>query len=196
MDLKWNIREHRDIARKRKLAILHVDGPVGYIKYTEYYETGVVFPDWNGKKKENTYSNNSGLVSIVNVPYTEYVEKIKQKGETMNALYEITKEDGSKVFATKMAEKSKTLWVMEIKGSGEFVAVETTNIQEVLPYTVRVKLLGNGNPAHFEVEEGKVAVGDILVLEGGDMVSVTSLNTKQKGVPELKAVAKLVTVAF
>ncbi len=111
----------------------------------------------------------------------------------MNALYEITNEDGSKTFAVKVAEKSKTLWVMEIKGTGEFKAVETSLLQEVVPYTVKAKYISSGTTFHHEAEEGKFSVGDIVLLASGDIASIVEVNTKQKGVSELKARKRLVT---
>jgi hypothetical protein len=185
----WSCREHRHLARARKLAISHADGHIGYIKHSEFYQAEVYFPEL-GSGTTRTYSQGSSLVTILDKTYEEATA---QGGATnMNALYEVTKEDGSKVFATKMAEKSKTLWVMEIKGTGEFVAVETTNIQEVVPYTIQVKSVSNGGEGgHYEAEEGKFAVNNILVLNNGNIVTVVRLDTKQKGVSELKATGRI-----
>ena len=184
----WNSSDDRYLARKLKLAILHADGHIGYVVGNNHYDAEVRFPCLANRSR--TYSRASQLVTILDKTYEEATA---QGGATnMNALYEVTKEDGSKVFATKMAEKSKTLWVMEIKGTGEFVAVETTNIQEVVPYTIQVKSMSNGGEGgHYEAEEGKFAVNNILVLNNGDIVTVVRLDTKQKGVSELKATGRI-----
>lgn len=196
MNYSFSNRDHRHYAYKNKLAVRHIDeGCVGYISYNNHYDAEVTFPDWRGSRRVNSYSACSIKVKILDQPYHEYTSQ-KDKKEMTQALYEITKEDGSKVFATKMAEKSKTLWVMEIKGTGEFVAVETSRVQEVVPFTIKVKPVGNGNVCHYEAEENKFSVGDILVLKDGDIVVVVELDTKQKMVSELKAQAKLVTVAL
>ena len=191
--LNWNWTEDREKAHREGRAIKHRDGHLGYIEYNFASAARVVFPDWNGKKRAQEYDRYSPAVTILN---TKFEDNFKAKEANMNALYEITKEDGSKVFATKMAEKSKTLWVMEIKGTGEFMAVDTANIQEVVPYTIKVKPVGIGNVCHYEAEENKFSIGDILVLKNGDIVVVVELNTKQKLMSELKAQAKLVTAAL
>ena len=197
MNYNFGTRDHRTEARRKKLAVYHVDeGCAGFITDTNYYDADVTFPSWKGGgSKTFTYGHTSAKLKILDQTYEDYISQ-KDNKEMTQALYEITKEDNTKVFATKMAEKSKTLWVMEIKGTGEFVAVETSLIQEVVPYTVKVKPVGNGNACHYEAEEGKFAVGDILVLKSGDIVVVVELNTKQKLVGELKAQSKLVTVAL
>lgn len=195
MNYSFSNRDHRHHAYKNKLAVWHVDEGLVGISFNNPCGAGVTFPDWNGRKRVNTYSAGSAKIKILDQFYHEYTSQ-KDKKEMTQALYEITKEDGSKVFATKMAEKSKTLWVMEIKGTGEFVAVETSRVQEVVPFTIKVKPVGNGNVCHYEAEENKFAVGDILVLKNGDIVVVVELDTKEKLVSELKAQAKLVTVAL
>lgn len=183
-------------AGKQKLAVKHQLGSVGFIRYNNRYDAEVYFPNWNntGKPKLQTYGDTTDMVSIVEpyISYDEYIKTSKQKEQTMS-LFEVTKADGTKVFATKMAEKSKTLWVMEIKGTGEFVAVSTDSIQEVLPYTIAIRNLSGGNTNSFEVPEGKFEKGDVLVLASGDIGVVTMLNSKVKGVPELKPIAKLVS---
>ncbi len=194
--MDYRISEHRSRACEAKLAILHQNGSVGYIERSSRYDASIVFPNWRGVgRKQYEYGEFSQAVKILTETYAQVVANKDQK-EMTQALYEITKEDGSKVFATKMAEKSKTLWVMEIKGTGEFVAVETSFIQEVVPHTIKVKFFGASSITHFEAEEGKFSVGDVLVLKSGDIVSVVELNSKQKGAPELKAQSKLATVAL
>lgn len=194
--MDYRISEHRSRACDAKLAILHQNGSLGYIERNSRYDASIVFPSWRGGgKKQYEYGEFSQAVKILTETYAQVVAN-KDNKEMTQALYEITKEDGSKVFATKMAEKSKTLWVMEIKGTGEFVAVETSRIQEVVPFTIKVKPVGNGNVCHYEAEENKFSVGDILVLKNGDIVAVVELDTKQKLVSELKAQAKLATVAL
>lgn len=195
-NLNYAMKEDRHTAKKEFRAVRHRDGPLGYISLVNYYDAEVTFPDWKGNgKRTYTYGQYTTSLQILNQTYEDCVTQ-KDNKEMTQALYEITKEDGSKVFATKMAEKSKTLWVMEIKGTGEFVAVETSRVQEVVPFTIKVKPVGNGNVCHYEAEENKFSVGDLLVLKNGDIVAVVELDTKQKLVSELRAQAKLATVAL
>ena len=186
--LQWNWTEDRERACIDGLAIEHRDGHIGYIEFNTGWGAKVVFPDWKGKKRSADYDRHSSSITILD---TKYKDHIKQKEIIMNALYEITKEDGTKVFATKMAEKSKTLWVMEIKGTGEFVAVDVAQIQEVVPYTIRVKDIATGSTSHHEAEEGKFAVGELLLSKSGGLAMVIELNTKVKGSPELKVYGKV-----
>lgn len=186
--LQWNWTDDREKACNDGLAIKHRDGHIGYIEYNGGWGAKVVFPDWNGKRRTAEYDRHSPSITILD---TKYKDHIKQKEITMNALYEITKEDGTKVFATKMAEKSKTLWVMEIKGTGEFVAVDVAQIQEVVPYTIKIKDLASVSTSHHEAEEGKFAVGDLLLSKSGGLGMVVELNTKVKGSPELKVYGKV-----
>ena len=181
----------RQRAKDRCLAVLHENGSVGKIERNYRDSAEVLFKNWGGRgKRIYDYTESTTKLTILDTPLEEY----QQKGQPMNTLYEVTREDGTKQFAVKIAEKSKTLWVMEIKGTNAFEAIETSRIQEVVPYTVRVMPLGDRNPAHYEVEEGKVNVNDILLLSNGSVVTVVALDTRQKGVQELKAVAKIPTI--
>lgn len=70
---------------------------------------------------------------------------------------------------------------MEIKGSGETLAVNKDQIEEVIPYSVGVKYLGGGSTFHFQAEKGTFELGDVVYSTDYDNPMIVSeLDTKSK----------------
>lgn len=92
-----------------------------------------------------------------------------KKGKTMSTeeLYEIHASEfpfgsGNK-FATKLAENSSGKWVMEIKGTGEVIAIDPNKAIKVVPYTIGVKFSPKGTVYHYRAKAGEHSVGDFHV---------------------------------
>jgi hypothetical protein len=117
-----------------------------------------------------------------------FVEYDNLKGQmemaTEKTLYEI--KNGELVsYGYKLAVNSQGQWVMELKGSGDVVAVDKKNITEVMPYTISVKYKNGGQFYHYFDENRTVKKGDILVVESAVdgqlvLVQVMDIDTKAK----------------
>jgi len=77
--------------------------------------------------------------------------------------------------------------VVEIKGSGEVIAVDPKQVQEVLPYTVGVKFTTSSGATtyHYLDEKRQLKPGDFLVMEsalsqGLCIAMCTAVDTKSK----------------
>lgn len=137
--------------------------------------------------------------SNVNRPTTDYKLVIKAKGtnEMTNStpkLYEITK-DEEVVYGYKLAVNSAGQWVMETKGTGNIVAVDKSQVEEVMPHTVAIRFNNDtlGSDYHFFSDKGSVEVGKFYLNENFDIFKVVSVDTKSKtATKDLKVVGKLV----
>ena len=115
----------------------------------------------------------------------------------MTKLYQ-TKEETPR-FGTLLATNSAGLLVLEMKGSGEVLAFETSAIEEVKPYTVCIQFLdGSGRDYQYLSRKGDVEVGDLILLSSGSptIARVRKINTaSDKATVTLRGV-KLQTEAF
>ena len=106
-----------------------------------------------------------------------------RKEEPMPTLYQ-TKEEKPR-FGTLLTKNSKGQLVLELKGrEGEVEAFAADAVDEVMPFTVEMKVFQGGPGAdrqvrHYELEEGSVEVGDVVYqLSNGQMWEVTALDSK------------------
>lgn len=123
--------------------------------------------------------------------YVLVTEEEKQnKGATkMTTLYEV-KYDGEIKIATKLMEKSKTSWIMEIKGSGNVIVVDASAVTEIMKYTVEV--FCDGKTTHYEAVQGEFNEGDIYLTKGLQMARIVKVDSKSKNAnTEFKPFAKL-----
>lgn len=95
-----------------------------------------------------------------------------------NRLYSFTKSDGSVAYATYLATNGAGQWVVEEKGTGATFTLPKEDFEEVVPHTIRV-VHGqqHGQTTHFQCDEGKVSVGELL-YSNGIFYKVAELNTK------------------
>lgn len=111
------------------------------------------------------------------------LQKEKEKDQDMTTIYRFT-EDEKEFFCTKLADASGGRTVVEVKGTGEVKAVETTKLEEVLPYSVGVKFLNGHNTSttyHYFDEKQTLKEGDLLLhAESHNFATVTSVNTKSR----------------
>ena len=107
-------------------------------------------------------------------------EELETKEENMTntttKLYQII---GTETYGTHIATNSKGAYVLEMKGTGDVVTKDKTELEEVVPYTISLKSLmgGNGKEYAYFSKEGDVHVGD-LVNVGSVMAMITAVNTR------------------
>jgi hypothetical protein len=102
------------------------------------------------------------------------------KETKMNKLYEITA-DGKKLYGHKLATNSQGHWVIEVKGTGEVLAVDKSCVEEVLPHTIGVQFETGKMVYHYLADAGKYQVGEFYILDapsGRVIVQVTEVDTK------------------
>jgi hypothetical protein len=77
-------------------------------------------------------------------------QQLENKGKTMTdkTLYEINLTSGT-VFGHKLAVNSQGMWVMEVKGTGQVIAVDKETVSKVLPYTIAIKYTEGGTAYHY-----------------------------------------------
>jgi hypothetical protein len=103
---------------------------------------------------------------------------------TEKTLYEIKQFDKT-VFGHKLAVNSLGQWVMEIKGSGEVIAVDKKEVTEVVPYTIGLKFSQQGQTYNYFNEARDLVKGDVLVMDGYgsggyQLAIVVAVDTKSK----------------
>lgn len=109
---------------------------------------------------------------------------IKYEGEdemSKEQLYSFKKEDGTIGYGTHQGTNSMGLYLIEVKGSGEILAIPKSNLEEVLPYTFAISR--NGSTQQYIGVPGSVKVGDFLIEKtksGNNFVEVVDINTKSK----------------
>lgn len=123
-------------------------------------------------------------------------DEIEQGEDTMTKLYQ-TKEKTSR-FGTLLATNSRGQYVLEMKGTTEVLAFDKELIEEVHPYTVRVRFAGSPQSQEFVSFEGYVEKGDAIVVESegsaGTLAVVVEVDTKSpKATIELRG-RKLVSI--
>lgn len=126
------------------------------------------------------------------VPKT-HLETIKESTMTSTTLFQ-TKEVAPR-FGTKIAVNSAGLFVLEMKPSGEIECFNEKDLEVVTPYTVSVRPFQNENNSknsNYCAVKDSVKKGDVLLLDNGQIVIVTALDTKANCNQELKG-NKLVT---
>jgi hypothetical protein len=159
---------------------------------TKFKEGDIVISK-NGKYPARVTENNSwgGYTNIVYLHNNSYSTLVTDnlilynESENMTTetqmLYQFKTEDSSTAYGTHIGTNSKSLWLMEEKGSGRVLTIDPKDAEEVLPYTFSVKM--RGNTTHYIGEEGMVSTGDVLLYTGGDypeIATVTAVNTKNK----------------
>lgn len=89
---------------------------------------------------------------LVQNPCSEIIiQQPENKGKTMadKTLYEIKIDDKTTVFGHKLAVNSQGKWVIEMKGSGQVIAVDKDSVSKVVPYTIAIKYTEHGTAYHY-----------------------------------------------
>jgi hypothetical protein len=104
-------------------------------------------------------------------------ETTNAKENDMAKLFQ-TKEETPR-FGTMLATNSAGKYVLEMKGSGDVLTFEKSEVEEVKPYTVGVQFELNGIEYHYLSRKGDVEKGDVLFISGSSSFAfVTSVDTK------------------
>lgn len=111
------------------------------------------------------------------LPWATNEETNNAKENDMAKLFQ-TKEETPR-FGTMLATNSAGKYVLEMKGSGEVLAFDKNDVEEVKPYTVGVRFELNGTEYHYLSSKGAVEKGDVLIVSGsGSLAFVTSVDNK------------------
>jgi hypothetical protein len=151
--------------------------------YKEKYNAGTTNPQVNGGISASPYLSACVEQTLrylglggQKVPFIVYsyetntvvYDSENLKGETKmvteKTLYEIKRGDET-LFGHKLAINSQGQWVMEVKGSGDVVAVDKATVSEVIPYTIGIKFHGKGDTYSYFDEKRSVTKGDVLVVD-------------------------------
>lgn len=121
---------------------------------------------------------------------------LEMEGKTVNKLYEI-KHEGQTLYGHKLAVNSAGKWVMEIKGTGAVLAVDKSEVEEVMPHTISIQFDKGKQTYAYLAEAGKYKVGELYVLDapyGRSIVQVVAVDTKSvQATKQFEPLAKLVT---
>ena len=114
-----------------------------------------------------------------------------------------------KLFQTKEAEprfgiglaiNSQGKYVLEMKGTGDLLPFDKSEIEVVMPFTFNVQFNGAGTEYSYLGKEGTVGVGDLLLKTDGSkgivIAKVTAVNTKSEKATKYFDGVKIVTVAL
>lgn len=117
------------------------------------------------------------------------------KEDNMTKLYQ-TKEETPR-FGTLLATNSAGKLVLEMKGSGEVLTFEKKEVEEVKPYTVRIKFQDSHTEYEYLSRKGDVEVGDMIILNGnGHIAKVTAVDTKSDRATKDLVGRKVLTAPF
>ncbi len=144
--------------------------------------------------KSGTYINHRHQDAFVH-----FTKDDNQKEKTMstNTLYQFFGDTAATAyFGTHIGTNSQGHWIMEVKGTGQILAVDKKDVEEVLPYSLGVKFLnGNGTVYNYLADKGKYDLGFYLMKDKmGEtvIVQVVSLDTKSKiATVDFKPIGKL-----
>jgi hypothetical protein len=123
-------------------------------------------------------------------------ETDNQKTENdMPKLYQ-TKEATPR-FGIMLATNSAGLLVMEMKGTGEVLTFAKSEVEEVKPYTVRIKFQDSQTEYEYLSRKGDVEKGDMVILNGnGHIAKVVAVDTKSDRATKDLVGRKVVTAPF
>lgn len=150
---------------------------------------------------EGKYVNSDNTVTHRNQDdFVKYDGESKMTTNT-NKLYTWVKHDDTTFAPTDLyghylATNSQGEWVMEVKGSGQIMAVAKDKVQEVLPYTIGVRFNNNGTTYHYLADKDKFTEGFYLVKDtsssGWQIARVVDVDTKSsKATTEFNPLGKL-----
>jgi uncharacterized protein YodC (DUF2158 family) len=131
--------------------------------------------------------------------FVHFTKDDNQKGKAMstNTLYQFSGDTAATTyFGTHIGTNSQGHWIMEVKGTGQILAVDKKDVEEVLPYSIGVRFNNNGTTYHYLAEKDKFDVGFYLVKDGSDsgwqIARVVSIDTKSKrATTDFKPIGKL-----
>ena len=156
-------------------------------KYTGEWEYDLEY--LSGVSK--THRKESKLVAYEEDEETE--KKLYEIKETSALFDNKTRTIG---YGHKLAVNSKGQWVMEIKGTGEIMAVSKDQVEEVLPYTIDVQFSNSTNTYAYLAEAGEYQTGFYIVEgqygSGWQLAQVVKVDSKsRKATKKFKTFGKI-----
>jgi len=123
--------------------------------------------------------------------------KMQEENMSVRSLYKVK---GEETYCRKVGKNREGRVVIEIVGgdrNAQLMAVDSDVLEEVVPYTVKVKNFSsvNANEYYMQVKEGSVQLHDLLVVVCDSIpkfVEVVELDTKSRQYHEPKKVSKIV----
>jgi hypothetical protein len=151
---------------------------------------------WYRDKYKGQYLHNGKPASA------EYIKLHEESTESltkMKTLYSFLDENGKETFATHLATNSSNQYVLELKGSGEILVKDPSELTEVVPYTISVEV--NRSLVSYVSKPGQVQKGDILLHTGGcnggiSLAVVKAVDTKDRAAAKKFPGVKLQTVTL
>jgi hypothetical protein len=122
----------------------------------------------------------------------EAIRETEEESQMEKTLYQVI---GTETYATHLATNSAGKYVLEVKGTGEVITKDKSEIEEVVPYTVGIRFDSSTIYSYF-AKEGQFKVGDLLLAKGdelGNLAKVASIDTKSKKATKYFEGVKLVT---
>jgi hypothetical protein len=147
-------------------------------------------------KYKGVYLHNDKPASAQSI---KLYEESSESPKKMKTLYSFKNEDGKETFATHLATNSSNQYVLELKGSGEIIVKDPSELTEVVPYTISVEV--NRSLVSYVSKPGQVQKGDILLHTGGSnggisLAVVKAVDTKDRAAAKKFPGVKLQTVAL
>lgn len=129
-------------------------------------------------------------------PLSQIINPTTTEGNTtMSKLFQ-TKESTPR-FGTLLATNSAGKYVIEMKGTGEVLTFDKGDVEEVKPYTVRIKFQDSSNEYDYLSRKGDVEKGDMIIVDGnGHIAKVTAVDTKSDRATKELSGRKVVTAPF
>jgi hypothetical protein len=151
-------------------------------------------PGWESRltEQDKIALSRQRHVTAESLPW-QYQNKAKET--TMTKLYQ-TKEATPR-FGTLLATNSAGLLVMEMKGTGEVLTFAKNDVEEVKPYTVRIKFQDSHTEYEYLSRKGDVEKGDMVILNGnGHIAKVVAVDTKSDKATKDLVGRKVMTTPF
>jgi hypothetical protein len=117
---------------------------------------------------------------------------VERKDHKMtNQLYQVI---GTQDFGTMLAKTSDGKFVLELKPTGEIKTFDPKEIEEVLPYTIRLTGRDDNVTVDVIAKKGVVEVGDFVFDGPGfKLFRVSAIDTKSRKAVEKHGLMKLLT---
>lgn len=124
------------------------------------------------------------VILFLGKSYTTYFTSHKfELIETQENQMSLLQIKGTETYGIQLAINSAGKAVLEVKGTGEILTVDPSLLEEVIPYSVGVKFVGNDSHKvyHYWAKDGSVKEGDIVFMPRyNQFVHVIGVNTKSR----------------
>lgn len=172
---------------------------------SKYFKVGDIVVSIYGKKPMKVTNIRSYVFDAVylhnnNSKYHLSYHKFKLFEEenqimTVGKLFSVKTDNGEETYATYLATNSKNQMILEEKGTGVLLTVDSSQVEEVIPWTFQVRV--NSKNEHYVGNPDTIKLGDYLLFtdSGVDNLKVgkvTKVNTKNGNARSKLSAVKLV----